>query len=305
MANLFFSTNPNTGYDFTTKQDITNYFKINTTNYNTDVYSKYNLKLEPKNSDLSLANVNLGYKIGDVDLKNYVSAHYVDFTTNSTFTLDSKYKIMSIILVGGGGSGGSGANVADSAGAWSEYGAIGGSGAVYISDYIINSSSDSYSLTIGLGGESVKQDQFKPSDGVGGNSGGHTTFTNTTKNWYITAGGGGGGGGGIWRRYKGWDTSTSPGSGGTNWDSETTTNFTNNYKYTGLGDGTTKDGSYWRCSHLSTENNNNYPEINYESGGSGMYGSAGNGGRTQWKNGGGENTRSESGQPGCCRIYFK
>ena len=304
MANNFYSQNPNSGYDFTTKQDITNYFKINTGNYNSDVYSKYNLQLEPKNSDLSLANVNLGYKIGNVDIKNYVSVHYKDYFVDSTFTVDSKYKKMSIILVGAGGSGGSGPNlIPNYNGYWSDYGAIGGSGAVYISDYIINSSTDSYSVTIGQEGKSVRQTSYIY-DGVDGNSGGSTRFTNTTKGWYINAGGGGGGGRG-WYSSRSSNVGTSPGSGGTTSDSGNTTNFTNNYKYTGLGDGTTKDGSYWRCSHLSTENNNNYPEINYESGGSGMYGSAGNGGRTQWKNGGGENTRSESGQPGCCRIYFK
>jgi len=302
MANKFFSQNPNTGYNFTTKQDITNYFNINTSNYYADLYSKYNLKIESKNSDLSVANVNLGYKIGGVDLKNYVSAFYKDYTTNSTFTVDSKYKRMSIILVGGGGSGGSGVNVADPANIWSAYGAIGGSGAVYISDYIINSSSDSYSVTIGNGGPSVIQFDY-PRDGTSGNSGGSTTFTNTTMNWYITAGGGGGGGGGIYHQRSG-SISTTSGLGGTNWDSGTTTNFTNNYKYIGLDGGTTKEGGYWRCSHL-IENINKYPEINSESGASCIYGDAGNGGTAQWMNGGGEKTRSESGQPGFCRIYFK
>ena len=103
MANNFYSQNPNSGYDFTTKQDITNYFKINTTNYNADLSSNYNLQLEPKNSNLSVANVDLGYKIGGVDIKNYVSAHYVDFTTNSTFTLgyhsnSFDYKVLQIFL---------------------------------------------------------------------------------------------------------------------------------------------------------------------------------------------------------------
>jgi len=232
MAGKFFSKNPNTGYDFTTKQDITNYFNIITSNYNTDVYSKYNLKLESKNSNLSLANVNLGYKIGDVDLKNYVSAPYIDYTSGeTTFSVvdSSSYKMMSIVLVGGGGSGGSGVNttpVPESI-TWSDYGGIGGSGAVYISDYIINSSTDSYSVTIGQGGSSVRQTSYDPSDGVDGNSGGNTTFTNTTKNWYITAGGGGGGGKAVFR-WRGGSLSTSPGSGGTTWDSGTNTNFTNN-----------------------------------------------------------------------------
>ena len=307
MANKFYSQKPNVGYGniFTTKQDITNYFKINSDNYYADLYSKYKLQLEPKNSNLSVANVDLGYKIGGVDIKNYITANYVDYLTTTTFTVDSKYKKMSIILVGGGGSGGSGANVADGAATWSEYGAIGGSGAVYISDYIISSSSDSYTVTIGQGGSSVKQSSYNPSDGVNGNPGGNTTFTNTTKNWYITAGGGGGGGMAIFRFSSSGNTSTTPGSGGTNWDSGTTTNFTNNYKYTGLGDGTTNVGGYWRCSQLTQDNINNYPTLYKINGSSAEYGNAGNGGRTQWKNGGGENTRSSPGQPGFCRIYFK
>ena len=300
MANKFFSQNPNNGYNFTTKQDITNFFKINTSNYYADLNSKYNLKLEPKNSNLSVANVNLGYKIGGVDLKNYVSAPYTDYTTNSTFTVDSKYKMMSIVLVGGGGSGGSGVNttpVPESI-TWSDYGGIGGSGAVYISDYIINSSTDSYSVTIGQGGSSVRQTSYDPSDGVDGNSGGNTTFTNTTKNWYITAGGGGGGGQAVFR-WRGGSLSTSPGSGGTTQDSGTNTNFTNNYKYTGLGDGTTKYGSYVRTRQL-TENTGNYPIFPSDN-----YGNAGNGGAKTERDGSGAGNASESGQPGFCRIYFK
>jgi hypothetical protein len=299
MANKFYSQNPNNGYNFTTKQDITNFFKINTSNYYADLYSKYKLQLEPKNSNLSVPNVNLGYKIGGVDIKNYVSAPYTDYITNSTFTVDSKYKMMSIVLVGGGGSGGSGANVADPLrnGNWSDYGAIGGSGSVYISDFLIQSSSDNYSVTIGNGGQMVWQSSYNPSAGVNGNSGGSTIFTNTTKSWYITAGGGGGGGGAK-ISYGGSPSATISGSGGTT-SSSGTANFTNNYTYTGLGDGTTKIGSYVRCRQLA-ENSGKYPTFPSDD-----YGNSGNGGSTQWMNGGGYNTRSESGQPGFCRIYFK
>jgi hypothetical protein len=307
MANKFYSQKPNVGYEniFTTKQDITNYFKINSDNYYADLYSKYKLQLEPKNSKLSVANVDLGYKIGGVDIKNYITAPYLDYTSgNHTFNVDSKFKMMSIILVGAGGSGGSGPNLnSNYSGYWSDYGAIGGSGAVYISDYIINSSTDSYSVTIGQGGASVKQTSYIY-DGVDGNSGGSTRFTNTTKGWYINAGGGGGGGRG-WYSSRSSNVGTSPGSGGTNWDSGTTTNFTNNYKYTGLGDGTTNIGGYWRCSQLTQDNINNYPTLYKINGSSAEYGNAGNGGAKSENDGSGLYNASESGQPGFCRIYFK
>ena len=302
MANKFYSQNPNSGYYFTTKQDITNYFKINTTNYNAAVFTGYNLQLEPKNSDLSVANVNLGYKIAGVDIKNYVTANYQTFSTsNLTFTAPSYCKTMTIIIVGGGGGGGSGVNLTGNINDYkfSGYGDIGGGGAVYIANYNVESASDTYSVIIGGGGSGGTQGNFviSPTGGIPGNPGGNTVFKNNRTNDSLTAGGGGGGGQArcVWHFQT--LPSTTPGIGGGTISGGYM--FSDIFVKTGLNGPGYGNGSYLYYTGL-TENINKYPGISHQTAGY-----SGQGGGAVWQQSGGASTTGGAGSPGYCLIYFK
>lgn len=155
------------------------------------------------------------------------------FTSSGTYVKPSGARIIDVLCIGGGGSGGAGGNNATTN---NRFGGSGGyGGAVSFMSFIADQVASSSPVTVGLGG-ATQPGRSTSGNGASGNSGGATTFGDSTLSGRNIASAclfaGGGGGGGLntpgYGFHKGGTSGSGASSGGGN---------APNGDYTGAGGG--------------------------------------------------------------------